>query len=352
MFELITVFTAALAFIIVAATMPWFIRKMREKKLVAKDMHKPGTPEIANNGGVLVLFVVFALIITIPIIFRLVNRLANQELFTRDPMEIDTALLLIMLLYAFYGVLDDYIDVGRISKTLIPLLFSYPLILVLTSWNPWIPGVGIIQINNYYVDLPWGGQLTGSLFVKYIIAPVFIMVVANLKNMHSGFNGLQTGCAFIIMVTVFLKAGYEGQIDGMLTTAALVGATLAFLLYNSFPARIFEGNIGSLAIGGTLGAIVISQHYIWAGFVMLLPHTFNFMLYAYWRIQMWRKPGDPRYASAKFARVREDGTIEPPNPYTLKWILPYHFKMTERQATYAMYVVTGIFCVMGFFIPG
>jgi UDP-N-acetylglucosamine--dolichyl-phosphate N-acetylglucosaminephosphotransferase len=49
--------------------------------------------------------------------------------------------------------------------------------------------------------------------------------------------------------------------------------------------------------------------------------------------------------------VREDGTLEVPNPFTLKWVLPYYFGMTERQTVLAMYALTLPFCVLGLFIP-
>jgi hypothetical protein len=52
-----------------------------------------------------------------------------------------------------------------------------------------------------------------------------------------------------------------------------------------------------------------------------------------------------------FGRVRDDGALDVPNPLTLKWVLPYYFGMTERQAVLAMYALTLPFCVLGLFIP-
>ena len=84
---------------------------------------------------------------------------------------------------------------------------------------------------------------------------------------------------------------------------------------------------------------------------MLLPHTVNFLMYAYWRVMHELHPEAGRWQLAKFGHVREDGTLEVPNPLTLKWVLPYHFRMTERQAVLAMYALTLPFCVLGLFIP-
>lgn len=65
-------------------------------------------------------------------------------------------------------------------------------------------------------------------------------------------------------------------------------------------------------------------------------------MYVYWKI---RKIGE-----IKFGRLRDDGTIEVPNPWTLKWLFPYYFRLTEHQAMWIMYLITTLFCIIGFII--
>ena len=77
---------------------------------------------------------------------------------------------------------------------------------------------------------------------------------------------------------------------------------------------------------------------------MLIPHTVNFLMYVYWKIK--------KYPAVKFGKVREDGTLEVPNPLTLKWVLPYYYRLTEKQATYAMFLLTSVFCILGILLPG
>ena len=105
-------------------------------------------------------------------------------------------------------------------------------------------------------------------------------------------------------------------------------------------------------MGAAIGAGFAVQHYLFAGVVMLIPHIVNFLMYVYWRVMNKRHPDDPRYAPAKFGKVRDDGTLEVPNRLTLKWVLPYHFRMNERQVVYSMYLLTTIFCVLGLFVAG
>jgi UDP-N-acetylglucosamine--dolichyl-phosphate N-acetylglucosaminephosphotransferase len=139
--------------------------------------------------------------------------------------------------------------------------------------------------------------------------------------------------------------------EGVLVLSCMLGATLGFLWYNRYPARILLGNVGSLALGVTIGAAIVVSGFLVAGFVMLIPHTVNFLLYVYWRVMHRLYPEDKRWQIVKFGRVRDDGTLEVPNRLTLKWILPSYIRMTEKQAVLAMYALTIPFCVLGLFIP-
>jgi len=74
-------------------------------------------------------------------------------------------------------------------------------------------------------------------------------------------------------------------------------------------------------------------------------------MYVYWRLMHRRHPEDGRWKIAKFGHVRDDGTLEVPNCLTLKWVLPYYHRVTEKQAVLAMYTLTILFCVVALFIP-
>lgn len=342
--------TLLFSFGLSALTMPWFINKMRAKGQIVRDYYKKEKTPILNNAGILILFVTFVTIIVVPLIFRLFVKFG--VVFPREITPLDTGVLMVVLLFAFYGVLDDYLDVGRFSKILIPLMFAYPLVIVMTGWDPWIPFIGQTDISGYGLTIPEIGTFTGSMFLRYVIAPIYIMVVANMKNMHAGFNGLQSGTALIILSFLLLKSAMDDNLTNMYTIAAIAGAQAVFFWYNKYPSRILEGNIGSLAVGAAIGAGFVVQHYLFAGVVMLIPHIINFLMYLYWRIKHKLHPEDERYRIVKWGNVRDDGTLEVPNKFTLKWLLPYHFRMTEKQVVYSMYMLTIVFCVLGLFVPG
>jgi phospho-N-acetylmuramoyl-pentapeptide-transferase len=130
------------------------------------------------------------------------------------------------------------------ASTTVPF-FKYLLIVPVASWAAWL-----------YVP-----------FVTFILAGT-----SNAVNFTDGLDGLATGLVAIAMLTFGLFAYVHGRVDtsaylqlfylrgaGELTVycAALVGACIGFLWYNTHPAQVFMGDTGSLALGGALGAIAI-----------------------------------------------------------------------------------------------
>ncbi|GEM_PF-245355 len=349
--------TGVLSTAIVFLSEPYFSKKLVEGGFVARDMYKPGEVYIPNKGGLLILFGALVSLILMTLGFRTANFFLEEQVFPRSLSTLDEAMLYTVLIFAFFGVLDDYIDVGRRMKMVLPLFFSYPIMmaLVMPTHLP-VPVLGEIDLTAVIIPLGGGGGITLSQIVRYGITPVYIMVVANLVNMHSGFNGLQSGVSLIVLISLFLKEWLYGDMDDMLTAAAITGGLAGFWWYNRYPARFFEGNIGSMAIGATIGGIIVTKHLYFTGFVMLIPHTINFLMYVYWRFKRWtlvrqgREVG-PYHHQIKFGKIRDDGTLDVPNRLTLKWFIPFHRPTTEPQAVRYMYILSAIFCFAGIIMP-
>ena len=163
------------------------------------------------------------------------------------------------------------------------------------------------------------------------------MVVSNLVNMHSGFNGISGGVTTILLafsaIASFIKYGYIG----LVYVAPILGAMIAFMYFNKYPSRIFLGNIGTLMIGGALGGFIIFQNMEIFGVIILIPHIINFLMFVYWKIR--------GYPHIKFGKVDQNGILHVPNNLTVKWFLPYYFPMTEKKAILLCYlfsVLSGI----------
>jgi UDP-N-acetylglucosamine--dolichyl-phosphate N-acetylglucosaminephosphotransferase len=332
--------------------MPWLIRGLRLHGVLVRDYYKRKKTYIPREGGLILLFACGLMITLFPLIIYFTRqglRFLNIS-FVNDPylIEFNYFVVLVILMFGLFGMVDDYLDISRPLKVLLPIIFVTPVIFTLDPTWIWLPGFGNVDMTATYL-------INGMTFrgvYRFLIIPIYIIVVSNLINMHSGFNGLQSGLSSIILVTLLLKSIYDGGTQDLVAIGGLTGAIVALWFFNRYPAQIFEGNTGSLMIGGGIGLLIIIQGYHFSGFVMLIPHTINFLMYVYWRICHRSAQDDPKYKITKFGRLRKDGTLRVPNQLTLKWVLPYKYKMTEQQAVWVMYLLTIVFCVLGFFVPG
>ena len=171
------------------------------------------------------------------------------------------------------------------------------------------------------------------------------MVVANLINMHSGFNGLQSGLSCIIITTVVIKSLIDGNNNNLIIAVVFLGGMLAFLYYNKYPSKIIEGNIGPLVFGACIGTLIIIKSLYFFGVFILLPHIADFLLWLYELIIIKKE-----FRKVKFGSLREDGTIEAPTPFKMKFLFPYYFRLKENQVVWILHSLTGVFCVLGLII--
>ena len=131
-------------------------------------------------------------------------------------------------------------------------------------------------MDSFIGDFDPEGQvravLLGTIFKLFII-PTYVMVVSNLVNMHSGYNGLQSGLSLIILSTLVTNPGLA-IISDIYPSFAFCVRFFAFWIYNKYPSRVFEGNIGSLLFGFIIGCVIVIQEYWWFGFFYSNPTYF------------------------------------------------------------------------------
>ena len=172
------------------------------------------------------------------------------------------------------GFLDDYLKV--IKKYPNGLIARYKLL------GQIIIGLLVGSVVYFSPDFNSFNTLTTFPFLKninldfsiiYIPAVVFIITAtSNAVNLTDGLDGLAIGIIAIVMIALALLSYFSGNAifanylnimylpgSGELTVfiAALVGASLGFLWFNSYPAQVFMGDTGSLALGGAFGIIAV-----------------------------------------------------------------------------------------------
>ncbi len=119
----------------------------------------------------------------------------------------------------------------------------------------------------------FGGNSDTVTFIAFLLIIVFIVTaVSNGANITDGIDGLATGTSAIIGVTLAILAYVSGNVifsdylnilyipnsgELVIFAGAFVGACIGFMWYNSYPAQVFMGDTGSLAIGGIIAAFAI-----------------------------------------------------------------------------------------------
>jgi len=196
-------------------------------------LKKAGTPTM---GGIIILASIM-----ITTLFFLVG---NREVQT---------ILFVTVGFGLIGFLDDYIKVVKkrslgltamqkiIAQLIVTCIFAY----LLSSY------VGL----DTAIIIPFTKGATWEMGLLYWPFLVFVVLaVVNAVNLTDGVDGLASSVT-VLVATFFAAVAMNRQSDSVPIAAATVGSLLGFLLFNSYPAKVFMGDTGSLALGGFVVAI-------------------------------------------------------------------------------------------------
>ncbi len=161
-------------------------------------------------------------------------------------------ILLTMFGYGLLGFLDDFIKI------------KYHKNEGLKPYQKVIGQVGIALIIAIFAYFKIGSELDffglkldlGLFIIPFIV--IFYVAVTNSVNLTDGLDGLASGTSamyllFFGLIVAICGFGYNNAIISF----AMVGALFGFLLFNGFPAKIFMGDTGSLALGGLIASLAV-----------------------------------------------------------------------------------------------
>lgn len=243
--------SAAVSFGAGCVIIPWVIRSLHGTTLVGKDLNKPTKPAVPEMGGI-------AVILSFYIGVAVVALLASEVLVAG----VFFAALSACMGAGIVGLIDDMFHLRHRSKAVLPFLLALPLgVAVYTSGNRVLLGMDV-----------------GLLMV--LAVPVGVTSAANAANMLEGFNGLGAGLVIIMSSSLVLLSLLTGSEEGMFLLFPLLGALVAFLWFNRYPARIFPGDSMTLFAGATVAsAAIISSPSLKAfGALLFLPMVIEFFL--------------------------------------------------------------------------
>lgn len=253
-----------------------FIKYMQRKQLgeeirdlgLEGQLAKKGTPTM---GGVLILGAILIAVL-------LFGDLTNMYI----------QLLMITLVWlGCLGFTDDYIKVFRKNKEGMPGKYKIVgqvilglavgiTICVHEDTISTLTTIPFVKDNEFdYAWLALGSGKTKELLqvVIYILVIIFIITaVSNGTNLTDGMDGLAAGVTAIVGAVLGILAYFSGNViyaeylnimyipdsgEIVVYMSALIGALLGFLWYNSYPAQVFMGDTGSLALGGIIGVAAV-----------------------------------------------------------------------------------------------
>jgi len=291
-------------------TTPFFIKRLTKRKHTARDMYKRGNPQKPTMGGIVILSGVLASLIFAQL---LLPEVLNLLIF-----------YFVIFLFAFFGLVDDLLSIkSNLVKVIFPFFLSLPISLLNFDTT----------LSLIFTEINLG------VWYSLLIAPLYVTVVANLINMHSSYNGLSVGLSLILLCTIGVRSYLTYGYESLFYLLPILSSTLAFFFFNKYPSRIFEGNSGTYMLGAAIGGLLILLNMEIFGIIILIPHIVNFLMYVYLKIR--------KRKIIKFGKTDREGYLIVPHPMSLKWTLPYYFKMTEKQAIVAMYLLTLLFCLLG-----
>jgi UDP-GlcNAc:undecaprenyl-phosphate GlcNAc-1-phosphate transferase len=126
-------------------------------------------------------------------------------------------------------------------------------------------GVGVfVSLSGFTlnrIELPFGRLVTLDAFSGTCLTVLWIVAITNALNLIDGVDGLAAGVALIACFGFGVIAMQKGTTFVVLLSALLGGSLLAFLAYNSYPARVFLGDTGSMFLGFALAAIGLMGNY-------------------------------------------------------------------------------------------
>lgn len=182
----------------------------------------------------------------------ILSTLFSCAFFLKDDAFIAILVLLTMLAYGLLGFLDDFIKIKFHKNE------------GLKPYQKIIGQVGLALVISLFTYFKIGSDITffgmtldlGIFIIPFII--IFYVAVTNAVNLTDGLDGLASGVSgpYLIFFGVIIAITSLGD-NYAVISFAMVGALIGFILFNCFPAKIFMGDTGSLALGGLIASLAV-----------------------------------------------------------------------------------------------
>ena len=293
-----------LSFFVTRLTMPRTIRKLEAANIVGKDIHKSWKPIVAEMGGFGILF---------GFIIGMFSGIYMHDILAFKLVIV----LVVILIVGIIGIADDLLALSSKEKFILLFLAGLPLI-----WAA-PPNVGILYL---------------------ITIPIALSIGSNLTNMLAGLNGIESGLGIISMTSLTIACIILGKYDVTIISMSMLGALIAFLYYNKYPAKIFPGDTGTLIIGAAIVCIAFIGRVKLIAFIVLMPNIIDAALKFYSAGFMNRQQQKP-------TQLNEDGKLVRPDAGFKSMIrLILRKPIAEKDAVRIIWAIGVVFGIIGILV--
>ena len=238
------------------------------------------------------------------------------------------AVVLITLGFGIVGFIDDYIKVVKkrslglraYQKILIQLIFTALFAFYVSKNVPEFTKIYVPFGNGYMIDL-------GIIYIPFLF--VVMLGTVNGVNLTDGLDGLAGGVTMIV-AAFFLVEAWAMKNGISMISGAVIGALFAFLIFNAYPAKVFMGDTGSLALGGFVAAAALLLKmpiFIVIVGLIYLCESISVII----QVLYFKATGGKRFF--KMAPIH------------------HHFELcgwSETKIVFVFYIITALMCLIGF----
>ena len=279
MVEILLLATIFISFFCALFVIPFWIRKARQENLVGKDMHKQNKNEVAEGGGVGVMFG-----FSIGVLLYLA---INTFYFQRSEFLASIfAILTTLFIATMLGSMDDLLGwkkgLGKKMRIVMMLFAAIPL-MAINAGESVLFGINI-----------------GLLF-PLILIPLGIVGASTTFNFLAGYNGLEASQGILILSALAIATFLTGNSWLSVIALCMVAALIAFYIFNKYPAKIFPGDTLTYPVGALIAVIAILGNIEKIAIFFFIPYILETIL---------KLRGGLRKES--FAKLNKDGSLEMP----------------------------------------
>lgn len=312
------VLTFAVTFIVTFVATPIIGKVMKRFGKTGRDVHKPSRVILPEMCGLAILLGLVVGSVFYAVVFPSATRVILAFIGT-------------ILIAGGIGFIDDLRPLNAKIKPLLTAVACLP-ILLLGTYDP-------------FPTIPLLGQVRLTLVYPLLIL-LAIAVTSNSVNMMDVMNGAMSGTGSIIAAIAAAVLVLSGRIQVATLSVALLAALLAFYYYNRFPAKVFGGDTGSLAVGASFGALAVLGSIETVMIVALIPHIMN----AFYGLASVGRLYERREIRERPIKLLKNGKLKASSakgaPITLARLILAAGPLSEREIVRGMVVLTLISSIL------